>query len=154
MLSLTLVVYSSGLCPQLCPPEFTSPSNCVPVNTTVAILFCFKRSPKGVNNTNTAKRWISVTGISLENSSRLAVIQSSHTTNYALLKQVQPRLIFIKRVLSYRDQNCCLYQPVDKFICAVKLVILTWSLMGLIHYWSELEVAFRRTAVFGSLALA
>lgn len=53
-------------------------------NTTIhltvqqAILFRFESSPKGVNTTNTAKRWISVTEISLTNSSRLAVIQSCH----------------------------------------------------------------------------
>ena len=38
----------------------------------------------------------------------------------------------MKEEISYRDQNCCLYQAVNMFISAVKLGILTWRFMGII----------------------
>ena len=66
-------------------------------------------------------------------------------------KKIHPRTVVMKGEVSYKDQNHFLYQTVNMFISAVKLVILTWGSME-IDLLFEPQVAIQET--FGTFPLA
>lgn len=60
-----------------------------------------------------------------------------------------PCTVVMNLEISYRDQNCVLFQAVNIFISAVKLDILIWSSMGIDWPWNQPRVAIQGTAVSG-----